>query len=122
VPRGANKGLFVVGPIFMFCLRFGGWVILPIVFTSIHFKTRVLFYLSLGALRVYGVFMCGWRSNSQYSMLGSMRALAQRISYEVIMGTILFCPCIFIGGLSIYSFLGEGGVYIGLMVEVFCIW
>nr|WMW23646.1 NADH dehydrogenase subunit 1 [Hiatella sp. J YW-2023] len=122
IPSSANKGLFVMGPVFMFCVSFGGWVILPIVFTSFYFKTSLLYYLSLGALSVYGVFMCGWSSNSQYSMLGSMRALAQSISYEVIMGTILFCPCMFIGGLSIFSFLGKEGIYMGLMVEVFCIW
>lgn len=55
-------------------------------------------------------------------MLGAMRALAQRISYEVVIGAVLLCPCLFIGGLEVFSFLRGDTIYGGLMLEVLCIW
>jgi NADH-quinone oxidoreductase subunit H len=49
----------------------------------------VLFFLGLSSLGVYGVTLGGWASNSKYSLLGSLRALAQLISYELTMGLAL---------------------------------
>jgi NADH:ubiquinone oxidoreductase subunit 1 (chain H) len=49
----------------------------------------VLFFLGLSSLGVYGVTLGGWASNSKYSLLGSLRALAQLISYELSMGLAL---------------------------------
>jgi NADH:ubiquinone oxidoreductase subunit H len=44
-----------------------------------------------GLLRVFPVFVkfAGWSSNSGYSLLGGLRALAQTISYEVRVAFIL---------------------------------
>jgi len=46
----------------------------------------VLYFLGLSSLAVYGVTLGGWASNSKYALLGSIRALAQLISYELSMG------------------------------------
>lgn len=35
------------------------------------------------ALRVYRLLGAGWSSNSKYSLIGSLRCVAQTISYEV---------------------------------------
>src|SRR5262249_15207025 len=45
-----------------------------------------LFVLAVGSLATYGAVMAGWASNSNWGLLGSMRASAQMISYEVTMG------------------------------------
>lgn len=52
----------------------------------------MLLFLAISSCNVYGVFMCGWTSNSRYAILGAMRGVAQVISYEVVLRTILFCP------------------------------
>jgi NADH-quinone oxidoreductase subunit H len=44
----------------------------------------VLYLLSLSGISVYGVILSGWASNSKYSLLGGLRAVAQMISYEII--------------------------------------
>ena len=49
----------------------------------------LLFFLALSAIAVYGVALGGWASNSKYALLGSIRGLAQLISYELSMGLSL---------------------------------
>ena len=48
-----------------------------------------LFVFALGAVAFYGLMLGGWASGSKYSFLGSMRAAAQLISYEVAQGLAL---------------------------------
>jgi NADH-quinone oxidoreductase subunit H len=49
----------------------------------------VLYFLGLSSLAVYGVALGGWASNSKYALLGSIRGLAQLISYELSMSLAL---------------------------------
>ena len=49
----------------------------------------LLFFLACTRLGVYTVMIAGWSSNSGYSLLGDLRALAQTISYEVRLAFIL---------------------------------
>jgi NADH-quinone oxidoreductase subunit H len=45
----------------------------------------LLFYFATGASTEVAVFMAGWSSRNKYSLLGAMRAVAQMISYEVVL-------------------------------------
>jgi NADH-quinone oxidoreductase subunit H len=45
----------------------------------------LLFYFAMGASTEVAVFMAGWSSRNKYSLLGAMRAVAQMISYEVVL-------------------------------------
>lgn len=51
-----------------------------------------MFFLCVSRLNVYGVLLAGWSSNSKYALIGSLRAIAQTISYEVRMVLILLFP------------------------------
>jgi NADH-quinone oxidoreductase subunit H len=46
----------------------------------------LLFCVAMISMGVYAVALGGWASNDKYSLLGSLRASAQMISYEVVMG------------------------------------
>ncbi|MEA5115835.1 MAG: NADH-quinone oxidoreductase subunit NuoH [Geobacteraceae bacterium] len=49
----------------------------------------LLYFMALSSIAVYGVALGGWASNSKYALLGSIRGLAQLISYELSMGLSL---------------------------------
>jgi NADH-quinone oxidoreductase subunit H len=61
----------------------------------------LLIILGLTSLAVYGIVLAGWSSNSKYSLLGSLRASAQMVSYEIALGLSLVGVLIFSGSFSL---------------------
>ena len=49
----------------------------------------LLIILGVTSIGVYGIALAGWSSNSKYSLLGSLRASAQMVSYELALGLSL---------------------------------
>jgi NADH-quinone oxidoreductase subunit H len=60
-----------------------------------------LYLFACGAVGFYGLMLGGWSSGSKYSFLGSMRAAAQLISYEVAQGLALLGVIFMVGSLSL---------------------
>lgn len=60
----------------------------------------VLFVLGITSLSVYGIVLGGWSSGNKYSQIGSIRASAQMVSYELALGTALLSPLMMVGSLS----------------------
>jgi NADH-quinone oxidoreductase subunit H len=60
----------------------------------------ILWVLAMASLAVYGVVLAGWSSGSNYPLLGSIRATAQMVSYEVGMGLALVAVLLYSGTLS----------------------
>jgi NADH-ubiquinone oxidoreductase chain 1 len=65
------------------------WTIYPHTFPSIIILFSALYFLCVSRLNVYTTFIAGWCSNSKYALLGSLRRIAQTISYEVSISLIL---------------------------------
>ena len=61
----------------------------------------LLVILGATSIGVYGVALAGWSSNSKYSLLGSLRASAQMISYELALGLSLVGILLLSGSLSL---------------------
>lgn len=70
---------FIVVP-FGPTVDFGGR---PVELVVTSADTGVLLFLALASLGVYSLVMAGYASNNKYSLLGSIRASAQLISYEL---------------------------------------
>ena len=91
VPTASNRFLFVIAPIISFSTALIGWAVIPfgqgIVLANIN--AGVLYILAISSLGVYGILIAGWATNSKYALLGSLRAAAQTISYEIAMGFAL---------------------------------
>nr|QXI86616.1 NADH dehydrogenase subunit 1 [Allognathotermes hypogeus]QXT44192.1 NADH dehydrogenase subunit 1 [Allognathotermes hypogeus] len=88
-PLVSNYLIYYFSPIFGFFLSLLVWVLFPYLSGFISFELGLLFFLACTSLGVYTVMIAGWSSNSGYSLLGGLRALAQTISYEVSLAFIL---------------------------------
>nr|QCD14055.1 NADH dehydrogenase subunit 1 [Crassadoma gigantea] len=92
-PSDSNPVLFFLGPCFMLFHSFVLWGCSPGIWgCGIHFFWGGLYVLSVMSTGVYGVVLCGWSSNSKYAMFGAVRALAQVISYEVMLVMLYIIP------------------------------
>nr|YP_011036692.1 NADH dehydrogenase subunit 1 [Xestocephalus biprocessus]WRK21296.1 NADH dehydrogenase subunit 1 [Xestocephalus biprocessus] len=65
------------------------WLLFPFYFNSISFVYGLIFFLCVLSVGVYSLIICGWSSNSGYSMIGCMRSICQAVSYEISLSLIL---------------------------------
>nr|UPL65558.1 NADH dehydrogenase subunit 1 [Artheneis intricata] len=103
-PYMSNFMIYYISPVFMLFVSFTLWLLLPQIFNLYNFNLGLLFFMCCAGVGVYGVMLSGWSSNSKYSLLGSIRAVAQTISYEVSMIMLLLCFFIFTFGFDFVSF------------------
>nr|QVM79321.1 NADH dehydrogenase subunit 1 [Agapanthia daurica] len=88
-PYMANFNLYYVSPVMNLFLALVLWMCMPFITVNISFSLTMLYFLSISSLSVYTIMLAGWSSNSNYSLLGSLRSVAQTISYEVSLALIL---------------------------------
>lgn len=93
-PSTADRTMYLLAPMLALLPGLTTFVVVPfgptvniagreveLVVTSA--ETGVLLFLALASLGVYSLVMAGYSSNNKYSLLGSIRASAQLISYEL---------------------------------------
>ncbi|HLP74807.1 MAG TPA: NADH-quinone oxidoreductase subunit NuoH [Bacteroidales bacterium] len=91
IPPFADKGVFVLAPAIVMITIMLTFAIIPFTggFFVLDTNIALLFFLGNSSLGVYSVVLGGWASNNKYSLIGSMRASAQMLTYEVFMGLSL---------------------------------
>jgi len=118
VPSHVDKGLFIIAPtisVFTTMLAFAvvpfgpvedapAWVRFII---APQIDIGLVFIFAVGSLGVYGVILGGWASNNKYSALGSLRASAQVISYEIPLGMSVLGVVLLSGTLNLEKILNE---------------
>ena len=72
----------------------------------------ILYAFAFGGIAFYGLMLGGWASGSKYSFLGSMRAAAQLISYEVAQGLALVGVVMMAGSLSLTEIVSWQGRHV----------
>nr|YP_009251350.1 NADH dehydrogenase subunit 1 [Bicellonychia lividipennis]AIQ80147.1 NADH dehydrogenase subunit 1 [Bicellonychia lividipennis] len=102
-PFMSNYISFYMSPVLNLFFSLMLWLCLPFFSTFLHFSFGFLFFLCVSSLSVYTIMIAGWSSNSNYSMLGGMRCVAQTISYEVSLSLILLSFLVLIGSVSIFD-------------------
>lgn len=100
-PNYSNYLVYYGSPIIGFLISLIIWILIPYYFNLISFNLGVLFFLSCTRLGVYILLISGWSSNSNYSLLGGLRAVAQTISYEVRLALLIISRLIIIIRLNI---------------------
>jgi NADH-quinone oxidoreductase subunit H len=91
IPSGANRGLFILGPILAIAPALAAWAVIPFTDTLVlaNVNAGLLYVMAVTSMGVYGVIIAGWASNSKYAFLGALRSAAQIVSYEIAMGFAL---------------------------------
>nr|YP_009687567.1 NADH dehydrogenase subunit 1 [Limonia phragmitidis]QDX14949.1 NADH dehydrogenase subunit 1 [Limonia phragmitidis] len=103
-PVVSNYISYYFSPIFSLFLSLIIWLCLPYFVKLYSFNLGALFFLACTSLGVYTVMIAGWSSNSNYALLGGLRAVAQTISYEVSLALILLSFIFLIGNYNLMMF------------------
>jgi len=90
-PSFADRPVFILAPGILVLTILMTYSVIPFgphlyVFNS---NIGLLFFLGNSSIGVYSIVLGGWASNNKYSLIGSMRASAQMLTYEVFMGLSL---------------------------------
>nr|YP_010865993.1 NADH dehydrogenase subunit 1 [Panorpa fulvastra]WGT92278.1 NADH dehydrogenase subunit 1 [Panorpa fulvastra] len=103
-PVLSNYVSYYFSPIFSLFLSLIVWLVMPY-FTNLYsFNLGLIFFLCCTSLGVYTVMIAGWSSNSNYALLGGLRAVAQTISYEVSLALTLLSFVFLISGYDLLIF------------------
>jgi len=91
VPRFADRLSFVLAPAIIMTVVLLSFAVIPFApnIGVVNSNVGVLFVLAMASLGAYSVMLGGLSSDNKYALLGSLRAAAQMISYEVFMGISL---------------------------------
>ena len=91
IPPFADKFSFVIAPGIIMSVVLLSFAVIPFApnIGVIDSNIGVLFVLAMASLGAYSVMLGGLSSDNKYALLGSLRAAAQMISYEVFMGISL---------------------------------
>nr|QOV03278.1 NADH dehydrogenase subunit 1 [Hydrellia maura] len=103
-PMLSNYISYYFSPIFSLFLSLLVWMCMPMFIKLFSFNMGLLFFLCCTSLGVYTVMVAGWSSNSNYALLGGLRAVAQTISYEVSMALVLLSFVFLIGSYNMMMF------------------
>lgn len=114
VPPFADKAVFVIAPPIVLATALASFAVVPFTpgFVVADLNVGLLFFLAMSSLAVYGIVLSGWASNSKFSLLGSLRAVGQMVSYEVFMGLSLLGVVVQAGSFSLVDIVNaQKGVW-----------
>nr|AKN24507.1 NADH dehydrogenase subunit 1 [Exitianus ghaurii] len=103
-PMNSNYLIYMICPLFSLIQSLFMWMVFPFYINTLEMNLGLLFFLCCSSLGIYGLVICGWSSNSIYSMLGCMRSVSQVISYEVTLSLILLSFFLLVDSYSLLSF------------------
>nr|ARH53817.1 NADH dehydrogenase subunit 1 [Dinoderus minutus] len=114
-PIFSNFFLYLFSPIFNLFFSLMLWICIPSLFYFFSFNLGLLFMVCVSSLSVYSLMISGWSSNSNYSLLGGLRAMAQSISYEVSMVLIILSFLLLLNFLDLgYFFCMQKYLWMGV--------
>ena len=105
-----EKMLFRLSPVIVFVTAYLSFMVIPFaddltvdgttyIMQALPIEFGLLWVLAFAGLGVYGLMLGGWASNNKFSLLGGIRAAAQVISYEAVMGLSLISMLIVYGSI-----------------------
>jgi NADH-quinone oxidoreductase subunit H len=124
-PKAADRFLFYLAPIISATAAFAAFSVVPfgapttfwglldepVRLQPADVNVGLLVIFAITSMGVYGIVLAGWSSNSKYSLLGSLRASAQMISYELSYGLSFAAVIMLAGSLSLTEIVDQQAGY-----------
>jgi len=107
LPSNTDKILFVLAPMISLVCGLLVWTLIPYGkgLVIADFSLGIVTILAISSVAAYGIILAGWASNNKYSFIGSLRATAQLISYEVVFGLIILLVIFFVGSFNLTAII-----------------
>src|SRR5437762_4295772 len=122
VPARADKVVHFLAPVVLAAVAILTLGVIPYGrnMTPFTINGGILFFFAVGSVTELAVFMAGWASNNKFSMLGSMRAIAQMFSYELPL-IIAVLPVVMVVGSLVPDRIvaAQGGYTLGVVPRWF---
>ncbi|ADI00628.1 NADH dehydrogenase (quinone) [[Bacillus] selenitireducens MLS10] len=116
IPAKADRPIFVLAPVLAFAPAFS--VMSVLVYSSsiggADLNIGLIYFIGFSSITMLGVLMGGWSSNNKYALLGSIRGVAQMVSYELPLILSVVGIVVLVGSLNltdIVNFQAEMGVW-----------
>jgi len=106
-PDTADRLIYRLAPFISLICAMGTFAIIPFSGSADgpwsvgNVDAGILFLFAIGSIGVYGISLAGWASGSKFPLLGSVRATAQMISYELSMTMSVIGVLILAGSTSL---------------------
>ncbi len=111
-PNTPNRFLFIVGPAIAMSTALMTSAVMPwgdkleifgrtVILQATDIDVSILYVFGIISIGVYGVMIGGWASNNKYSLMSSVRAASQMVSYEIAMGLSIIALLMMSGTLSL---------------------
>jgi NADH-quinone oxidoreductase subunit H len=119
IPDRSTRMIFILGPCLAMLTACMTSAVVPwgpdyvtasghvVAFQVADINIGILFVFGVVSLGVYGVMLGGWASNNKFSLLSSIRAASQAISYELAMGISLIALLMMTGTLSLREIVAQ---------------
>lgn len=120
--RRINFFIYFFSPLLGISVIISMWILIP--FWGINFcsNIRVLMYFCIASISIYFLIGTGWARASKYRILGSYRAVAQAVSYEVNIFLVIFSLSYFLKSFSLHFFSNFKENLFFLTVPLFFLW
>jgi len=89
LPTASNLTQYISAPACSLFIVLVTYRIFPLREHLFSLSVGVLFFYIMVRINVYPVLISGWASNRKYALIGSLRSIAQTVSYEVRLALIL---------------------------------
>ena len=112
--RHGQRLLLWLSPILLFFSVFMAFAVIPMGFgpkgALANLDIGLLYLVAIGSIGVVGVLIGGWGSRNKWSLLGSMRAVAQMVSYEIPMVLSVIGIILIVGTMNISEIVNHQGL------------
>lgn len=110
-PLRSNKLVYNLSPHLSLYLALFTWLTMPLAYSALSLNYSFLMFFCISSVIVFAVLLSGWSSNSKYSLIGRLRSIAQSISYEAVIRTLVVIFVFYLCSFSISRFYGFSSVF-----------